>query len=90
MSKQNLAILAGAIVLFAVAVIGAMAFSGGDSGTPMMRMPDGSTMPADQMTTDDDMTMEDGSTMPADQMTTDDDMTMEDGSTMDEDEMTTP
>ena len=63
MSRQTLAVIVGAIVLFAVAVIGAMAFTGGDSGTPMMTMPDGSTMPADQMTTGGTMTMEDGSTM---------------------------
>jgi hypothetical protein len=30
-NKQTLAVIAGAIVLFAVAVIGAMAFTGGDS-----------------------------------------------------------
>lgn len=69
MSKQNLALAVGAIVLFVVAVVGAMAFSGGgDSGTPIMTMPDGSTMPADQMTTEGTMTMEDGSTMPDDEM----------------------
>ena len=69
MNKQTLAVIVGAIVLFAVAVIGAMAFTGGDSGTPVMTMPDGSTMPADQMTTGDTMTMEDGSTMDDTEMT---------------------
>ncbi|GIU94216.1 MAG: hypothetical protein KatS3mg012_0673 [Gaiellaceae bacterium] len=69
MSKQTLAVIVGAIVLFVVAVIGAMAFtSGGDSGTPMMTMPDGSIMPADQMTTEGTHTMEDGSTMPDEEM----------------------
>ena len=68
MNKQTLAIAVGAIVLFVVAVVGAMAFTGGDSGTPMMTMPDGSTMPADQMTTGGTMTMEDGSTMSDEEM----------------------
>ena len=36
--------------------------SGGD-GTPVMTMPDGSTMPSDQMTVDGTHTMDDGSTM---------------------------
>lgn len=64
MNRQTLAVIVGAVVLFAVGLIGAFAFTGGsDSGTPMMTMPDGSTMPADQMTTGDTMTMEDGSTM---------------------------
>ena len=63
MNRQTLAIAIGAIVLFVVAVVGAMAFTGGDSGTPMMTMQDGSTMPADQMSTGGTHTMEDGSTM---------------------------
>lgn len=62
MSKQTLAVIVGAIVLFLAAVIGAMAFTSSD-GTPMMTMPDGSTMPADQMSTDNTHTMDDGSTM---------------------------
>ena len=70
MNKQTLAVIVGAIVLFAVAVIGAMALTGGDSGTPMMTMPDGSTMPTDQMTTGGTMTMEDGSTMDDNMSTT--------------------
>lgn len=49
MSRQTLAVIVGAIVLFAVAVIGAMAFTGGESGGPTMTMPDGSTMPTDEM-----------------------------------------
>lgn len=69
MSKQTIAIVVGAIVLFAVAVIGATAFSSsGGSGGPVMTMPDGSTMPADQMTTESTHTMEDGSTMPDEEM----------------------
>lgn len=68
MNRQTLAIVVGAIVLFVVAVVGAMAFTGGDSGTPMMTMPDGSTMPAGQMTTEGTMTMEDGSTMGDEEM----------------------
>lgn len=63
MNRQTLAIVVGAIVLFVVAVVGAMAFTGGDSGTPMMTMPDGSTMPDDQMSTAGTHTMEDDSTM---------------------------
>ncbi|MEK7424320.1 MAG: hypothetical protein AAB131_10825 [Actinomycetota bacterium] len=70
MNKQTLAVIVGAIVLFAVAVISAMAFTGGDSGTPIMTMPDGSTMPTDQMTTGGTMTMEDGSTMDDNMSTT--------------------
>lgn len=69
MSKQTIAIIVGAIVLFAVAVISATVFStGGDSGGPVMTMPDGSTMPTDQMSTGDTMTMEDGSTMSDEEM----------------------
>lgn len=68
MSKQTLAVIVGAIVLFTVAVVGAMAFTGGGDNTPMMTMPDGSTMPADQMTTEGTHTMEDGSTMSDEEM----------------------
>ena len=66
MNKQTLAVIAGAIVLFVVAVVGAIAFTGGsesDPSGPVMTMPGGSTMPADEMTTD-QMTMTDGETMP--------------------------
>lgn len=68
MNRQTLAIVVGAIVLFAVAVIGAMAFTGGGDDTPMMTMPDGSIMPADGMTTEGTHTMEDGSTMSDEEM----------------------
>lgn len=63
MSRQSLAVIIGAIVLFGVGVFGALAFTGDDSGTPTMTMPDGSTMPADQMPTEGTHTMDDGSTM---------------------------
>ena len=68
MSRQTLAIAVGAIVLFAVAVIGAMAFTGGGDNTPVMTMPDGSTMPAGEMTTEGTHTMDDGSTMSDEEM----------------------
>ena len=32
MNKQTIAVIVGAVVLFAVAVVGALAFTGGDSG----------------------------------------------------------
>lgn len=51
MTRQTLVISAAAVVLFVAAVVGAMAFTGGDS-SPTMTMPDGSTMPTDQMTTE--------------------------------------
>lgn len=69
MSKQTLVVILGAIILFTVAVVGAVAFGGGgDSGDPMMTMPDGSTMPAGQMTTGGTQTMDDGSTMSGEEM----------------------
>jgi len=45
MSRQSLAVIVGAIVLFVVAVVGAMAFTGGDSnsGDNVHTMQDGST-----------------------------------------------
>lgn len=52
MSKQTLAVAAGAVLLFLVAVFGVMALTGGGgsgSTPPAMTMPDGSTMPAGQM-----------------------------------------
>lgn len=63
MSRQNLAITLGAIVLFVVAVLGATAFSGGggEGGPPTMTMPDGSTMPVETEPSD---TMQSGETMP--------------------------
>ena len=45
MSKQTLAVIVGAIVLFIAAVAGAMAFTGGDSSPDNVHtMQDGSTM----------------------------------------------
>ena len=63
MNKQTLVVIVGAVILLGVGVFGALAFTGGDSGTPIMTMPDGSTMPNDQMTDDGTHTMEDGSMM---------------------------
>ena len=63
MNKQTLVVIVAAIALLAVGIIGAMALTGRDSSTPMMTMPDGSTMPSDQMTTTGGThTMQDGST----------------------------
>ena len=62
-SKQTLVVIVGAIILLGVGVFGALAFTGGDSGTPMMTMPDGSTMPSTQMTDNGTHTMTDGSMM---------------------------
>lgn len=68
MSKQTLAVIVGAVVLFAVAVIGAMAFtSGSDSGGNGHTMSDGSTM-SGQMTTESTHTMDDGSMMEDEEM----------------------
>lgn len=51
MSKQTLAVIVGAIVLFIAAVAGAMAFTGGDSssGDNVHTMQDGSTMSGEEM-----------------------------------------
>ena len=62
-NKQTLVVIVGAIILLGVGVFGALAFTGGDSGTPMMTMPDGSTMPSNQMTDNGIHTMTDGSMM---------------------------
>lgn len=67
MSKQTLVILLVAAGLFVVGVIGAIAFSGGDDGSPVMTMPNGETMPENEMTGV--MTMTNGETMPETQMT---------------------
>lgn len=70
MSKQILVVLVAAVVLLGLGVFGAIAFTAnGDSGGPVMTMPDGSIMPADQMTTGGSHTMEDGSTMDDGDMT---------------------
>lgn len=51
MSRQTLAVIVGAIVLFVAAVAGAMAFTAGDSGSGgnTHTMQDGSTMSDDEM-----------------------------------------
>ena len=51
MSRQTLAVIIGAIVLFIAAVAGAMVFTGGDSnsGDNVHTMQDGSTMSDDEM-----------------------------------------
>lgn len=50
MSRQTLAVVVGAIVLFVVAVVGAIAFTGGNSNSGGVHtMPDGSTMPSTDM-----------------------------------------
>lgn len=64
MNKQTLVVIVAAVALFAVGIVGALALTGGDSSTPMMTMPGGSTMPSDQMTaTGGTHTMQDGGTM---------------------------
>ena len=64
MNKQTLAVIVGAIVLLGLGIVGAMAFTGsGGSESPIMTMPDGGTMPSDQMSsTGGTQTMEDGQT----------------------------
>ena len=50
MNRQTLAVVVGAIVILALGIFGAMAYTGGsDDGRPMMTMEDGSTMPDDDM-----------------------------------------
>ena len=51
MNRTTLAVIVGAIVLFVVAVVGAMAFTGGASSSPddTHTMQDGSTMSGDEM-----------------------------------------
>ena len=63
MTKQTIVVLVAAIVLLGLGIVGAMAFTGG-SDSPTMKMPDGNTMPSDQMTsTGTTHTMTDGQTM---------------------------
>lgn len=66
MSRQTLAVLAGAVVALALGVFGALAFTGGGSspGGAVHTMPDGATMTGPMSTTGVGVhTMEDGSTM---------------------------
>jgi hypothetical protein len=50
MNKQMIAVVIAAVVLFVIAVIGALAFTGGSEAHPIMTMPDGSTMEHHLMT----------------------------------------
>jgi hypothetical protein len=50
MSKQAVAVALGAVVLFVVAIVGAMAFTGGSEAHPVMTMPSGMTMEHHLMT----------------------------------------
>lgn len=62
MSRQTLAVIVGAIVLFAGVLAGTLAFTGGDSNGNVHTMPGGTTM------TEPMMTMPDGQTMPSGSM----------------------
>ena len=63
MNKQTIAVVVGALVLFAVAVIGALAFTGSDSGADNMHtMQNGDTMTGTM--TRQMHTMDDGVQMP--------------------------
>ena len=63
MSKQTITVIIGAIVLFAAAIGGTLAFTGGsNSNSNMHTMQNGQTM-TDQMT-DGTHTMTNGDTMP--------------------------
>jgi hypothetical protein len=44
MSKQTLAVAVGAVVLFVIAIVGAMAFTSGSGGSNVHTMPNGETM----------------------------------------------
>ena len=70
MNKQTFAVIAAAIALFAIAVFGAMAYTGGDESNPgnVHTMQDGETMTEPMTTTGGMHTMEDGSMM-GDEMT---------------------
>jgi hypothetical protein len=50
MNKQTIVVAVAAIVLFVVAIIGAMAFTGGSEAHPVMTMPNGETMEHHLMT----------------------------------------
>lgn len=63
MQKQTLAIVLGAIVLFAGVLVGTLAFTSGGSDEPVHTLPGGEIhtgeLPSDDTTTDDGMTMTD-------------------------------
>lgn len=50
MNKQSIVVAVAAIVLFVVAIIGAMAFTGGGEAHPVVTMPNGETMEHHLMT----------------------------------------
>lgn len=49
MSKQTLAVVIGAVVVFAVALVAALSFTGGGDDGAVHRMPDGRTMTGGEM-----------------------------------------
>ena len=77
MNKQTIAVIAAAVVLFAVALIGALAFTGNDSDArDVHTMPNGQTMTG---STDNSMmghTMSNGQTMTRQMQTMEDDASM--------------
>lgn len=69
MSKQALAVIAGAVVLFAAVVVGTLAATSGGSDQPVHTLPGGQVhtgeLPTDSMPTEDDMmTTHDMGSMP--------------------------
>lgn len=63
MNKQTIVVVIGSVVLLGLGIVGAMAFTG-SSDSPVLTMPDGSTMPSAQMSsTGGTHTMPDGETM---------------------------
>jgi len=58
MNKQTIAVIVGAVVLFAVALVGALAFTGGGDAGYVHTMPNGQTMTGQMHT------MSDGEQMP--------------------------
>lgn len=78
MNKQLIVVIVGAVVLFAVALLGTLAFTGGDSGAGNVHpMPGGQTMTG---MSDSDSMM--GHTMSSGQTMTGPMHTMEDGESM--------
>jgi len=69
MSKQTLAVIAGAVLLFAAVAAGTLAATSGGSDQPVHTLPDGQVhtgeLSTDSMTTDEDMmTTHDMGSMP--------------------------
>jgi hypothetical protein len=50
MNKQTIAVAVAAIVVFVVAIVGAIVFTGGGEAHPVMTMPNGDTMEHHLMT----------------------------------------